>query len=93
MERKCQIKCKVSEEEKKQIEVNAKKAGFANAASYMRNQCLRNNQPTLSLHQKCEIRDSLQKINELAGDDSKITCYTNKIHNLLDKAGEESWQS
>lgn len=88
MKRDRQIKCKVSEEEKKRIEANAEKAGFANVASYIRSRCLNENQSGLYLYQKCEIRDSLQKINDLAGNDSRVLCHTGRIHNILDKAGD-----
>ena len=89
MERKYQMKFRVSEEEKKQIEMNAEKEGFASAASYMRSRSLNSQQGTLYLHQKCEIRDCLQKMDELADNDSRMNCYVQRIHNILDEAGEE----
>lgn len=89
MERKHQMKFRVSKEEKRIIETNTKKAGFASTASYMRNQCLNSQRQALYLYQKCEIRDSLQKIDELAGSDSRVSCHIQNIHNILDKAGDE----
>ena len=89
MKRDQQMKFKVSEEEKQQIESNAKAAGFANAASYMRHQCLNRNQSGLCIYEKCEIRDSLQKIREWSGNNPKVITHTNRINSIIDKAGEE----
>ena len=89
MERKYQMKFRVSEEEKRQIEMNAEKEGFANVASYMRSRSLNSQQGTLYLYQRCEIRDSLQIISESAGSNPRVNCCLRRIHDIIDKAGEE----
>ena len=88
MKREEQMKFKVSKEEKQTIENNAKEAGFSSAAAYMRNKCLNDRGSSLYLRDKCEIRDSLQMINKLVHHDSKVVCYTNRINNVIDTAGE-----
>ena len=88
MKRKEIIKFKVSEEEKKIIEENTAKGGFASVAAYARNQCLADNPTQLVLWKKCKIRDSLQEINRLAGNNPQILSCINKINGIIDKAGE-----
>lgn len=88
MKREKIIKFKVSEEENKTIEENAAKGGFASVAAYARNQCLADKPAQLVLWEKCKIRDSLQEINRLAGNNPQILSCINKINGIIDKVGE-----
>ncbi len=88
MKREKIIKFKVSEEENKTIEENAAKGGFASVAAYARNQCLAYKPIQLVLWQKCEIRDSLQEINRITGNNPQILSCINKINGIIDKVGE-----
>lgn len=88
MKREKVIKFKVSEEEDKIIQENATKGGFASVAAYARNQCLADKAKQLVLWQKCKIRDSLQEINKLAGNNPQILSCINKISDVIDKVGE-----
>ncbi len=88
MKREKIIKFKVSEEENKTIEENAAKGGFASVAAYARNQCLVYEPVQLVLWEKCKIRDSLQEINRLAGNNPQILSCINKINGIIERAGE-----
>lgn len=86
-ERNVQIKIKVTEEEKDKIMQNANVAGYSSVAAYVRSQCLNTNN-TLPVWKKCEIREELQEIVKLSGNDSKVIRHTDKICHIIDKVGE-----
>lgn len=86
-ERNVQIKIKVTEEEKDKIMQNANMTGYSSVAAYVRSQCL-NTDNALPVWKKCEIREELQKILELSGNDSKVMHHTDNICHIIDKVGE-----
>lgn len=87
-ERNIQMKFKATKEEKEKITQNANMQGYASVASFIRSQCLNTNNDTLSIRRKCEIREELQTIVKLSDNNSKIIHHTDKISNIINKAGE-----
>jgi uncharacterized protein YehS (DUF1456 family) len=72
----------VSEEEKQTIESNAKKAGFASAAAYLRSQSMEGYKKVY-LWQKSETLDVLEHLQRRHEEDSVTVNSINKIINIL----------
>lgn len=78
------IKARVTEEEKYIIDTKAKRLGYANTASYIKDMCLNDVDGGLAIWQKCEIRDSLQRIDKMYGSDKRVHCHLNRINDVLE---------
>lgn len=85
MKRNVQIKFNVSKEEKNIIENNAINSGYSSIAAFMRDRCVNIQEQGFFIYQKCEIRNELQEIISLSGNNSKIACHVNRIHDILNR--------